>query len=343
MNNDNNKSLVIFIAIAGLLYVLSPVLMPFLIAALLAYLGDPLVDWLEKHKWPRSLTVILVFSVIFASLSAVVVILVPLIEQQILALIAKVPTIIAWAKETALPWLQARHGGFGNIDADKLQQTLQDNMGSVSSVAASVLGSMTSSGMAFLAGLANIILIPVLTFYLLRDWGVIIANIGSALPRRIERQAESIAKEIDTVLSAFFRGQILVMLCLATFYYIGLSLIGLEFSLLIGLIAGVVSFVPYLGLIIGVILAAVTSVFQLHDASGLLPILMVFGVVQVVEGVLLTPILVGDKIGLHPVAVIFAVMTGGQLFGFTGILLALPIAAVILVLLRHANEYSKRQ
>jgi len=132
-----------------------------------------------------------------------------------------------------------------------------------------------------------------------------------------------------------------VMLSLAIAYYIGLSLAGLEFALLISLLLGLVSFVPYLGLIIGLVLACSASVFQLHDTSGLMAILLVFAVVQVLESVVLTPILVGDKIGLHPVAVIFAVMAGGQLFGFTGVLLALPVAAVLLVLLRHINDQYK--
>ncbi|MBL4783650.1 MAG: AI-2E family transporter [Porticoccaceae bacterium] len=341
MKDDNSKYMIIFIAMAGLIYFLSPVLMPFLSAALLAYLGDPLVAWLEKYKWPRSLAVVLVFTIIFAGLGAIIILLVPLIEQQISALIAKVPAIMAWAKETALPWLQSRLGGFGDIDAEKVQQTLKDNIGGASSIVASLLGSITSSGMAFLAALANLVLIPVVTFYLLRDWGLMMAKIQEALPRRIEAKTQGIAHEIDSVLGAFFKGQILVMACLAVIYYIGLSLIDLEFALLIGLIAGVVSFVPYLGLIIGVALACVASVFQLHDASGILPILMVFGLAQVLEAVVLTPILVGDKIGLHPVAVIFAVMAGGRLFGFTGVLLALPIAAVLLVLLRHANDAYK--
>ncbi|MEO1962739.1 MAG: AI-2E family transporter [Cycloclasticus sp.] len=339
--NNANKYTIIFIALAGIIYFLSPVLMPFLSAALLAYLGDPLVQRLEKYKWPRSLAVSLVFAVIFSALSAAVIVLVPLIEQQIAALIDKIPAIIAWGKETALPWLQGRLGGLGEMDAEKLQQTLQDNAGGASSVVASILGSMTSSGMALLSGLANLLLIPVVTFYLLRDWAGLMAAIRDAFPRKIEKKAGVIAQEVDTVLGAFFKGQVLVMISLAIVYCVGLSMVDLEFALLIGLIAGVVSFVPYLGLIIGLLLACAASVFQLHDASGLLAVLAVFAVAQILESVVLTPILVGDKIGLHPVAVIFAVMAGGQLFGFTGVLLALPVAAVLLVLLRHASEQYK--
>lgn len=341
MVNNNSKYFLIFIAFIGLVYMLSPILMPFLSAALLAYLGDPLADWLESRKWQRSWAVSLVFAVIFTGLTMVLIILVPLIEQQIASLIEKVPAIIHWAKETALPWLQLRLGGLGKVDADKLQQTLQENIGGAGSIAASVLGSISSSGMAFLSGLANMVLIPVVTFYLLRDWDVMLGNIQDSFPRRMESKLTTISKEVNVVLGAFFKGQILVMISLSIIYYAGLSLVGLEFALLIALLTGLVSFVPYLGLIIGLVLACGASVFQLHDASGIVPILLVFGVAQVLESVVLTPILVGDKIGLHPVAVIFAVMAGGQLFGFTGILLALPVAAVLLVLLRHANDQYK--
>jgi len=200
---------------------------------------------------------------------------------------------------------------------------------------------MSASSMAFISALANLVLIPVVTFYLLRDWDLMISKIHDAIPRRVEQKTSQIAQEVNVVLGAFFKGQILVMLCLAVLYFIGLSLVGLEFALLIAIIAGLVSFVPYLGLIIGLVLACSASLLQLHDASGIMLVLLVFTSVQVLESVVLTPILVGDKIGLHPVAVIFAVMAGGQLFGFTGILLALPIAAVLLVLLNHMNDRYK--
>ncbi|MBL4743546.1 MAG: AI-2E family transporter [Cycloclasticus sp.] len=338
MGNNKTQYAIITIAFMALIYVLSPILMPFLSALLLAYLGDSLVGWLEKYHLKRSLAVTLVFVVIFSGLTAMALFLVPLIEQQISALIDKVPSMIAWFKQTALPWLQGRLSFFGRVDIEKIQQALQNNMGTAGGFVASALGSLSSSGMAFLAGIVNMVLIPVLTFYFLRDWKVMLNKLHDFFPRRVEGKWLGIAKEFDVVLSAFFKGQILVMASLALIYSIGLSVAGLEFALLIGLIIGLVSFVPYLGLIIGLVLACAASLFQLHDASGIIPILLVFGVAQVLESVVLTPILVGDKIGLHPVAVIFAVMAGGQLFGFTGILLALPVAAVLLVLLRHLTQ-----
>jgi len=185
--------------------------------------------------------------------------------------------------------------------------------------------------------LANIVLIPVITFYLMRDWDHLVSYIHDLLPRSIEGKVSLMAKESDEVLGAFLRGQMLVMLALGVIYSIGLRLVGVEFSLLIGLFAGLLSFIPYMGLIVGVIIASVAVLFQTHDMTNLLWVFLVFGVAQMIEGMLLTPILVGDRIGLHPVAVIFAVLAGGQLFGFFGILLALPVFAVLAVLLRHGH------
>jgi predicted PurR-regulated permease PerM len=162
------------------------------------------------------------------------------------------------------------------------------------------------------------------------------------LPRRIEPAVSKLAQESDAVVGAFLRGQFIVMAALGVLYSVGLAIIGLDFSLLIGMLAGLVSFVPYLGVIIGILAASIVALLQFHSLLSVIPVLIVFGVGQFISDFFLTPALVGDRIGLHPVAVIFAVLTGGHLFGFFGILLALPVAAVIVVLLRHAqDEYFK--
>jgi predicted PurR-regulated permease PerM len=192
--------------------------------------------------------------------------------------------------------------------------------------------------MALVAFVANLVLVPVVTFYLLRDWDHMVSKVHDLLPRKWEPTTVKLAKESDEVLGAFLRGQLLVMLSLAFVYSIGLMWVGLELALIIGLVAGLVSFVPYLGFIVGILMAGVAAYMQFHELSHLLWVAAVFGVGQALEGMLLTPLLVGDKIGLHPVAVIFAVMAGGQLFGFVGVLLALPVAAVIVVILRHAQD-----
>ena len=192
--------------------------------------------------------------------------------------------------------------------------------------------------MAVAALLTNLILIPVVTFYLLRDWDRLVRGIHDLLPRNMEAEISQMASDIDKVLGAFFRGQLMVMFALGFIYTIGLSLVGIELAVLIGMGAGLLSIVPYLGSIVGVLVAAGAAIFQFQDAFHLVMVLLVFGVGQAAEGMYLTPKLVGDQIGLHPVTVIFAVLAGGQLFGFLGILLALPVAAALNVLVRHMHQ-----
>ncbi|MNZ36121.1 hypothetical protein D3C78_535340 [compost metagenome] len=185
-------------------------------------------------------------------------------------------------------------------------------------------------------------LIPVVSFYLLRDWDLMMAKIRGLLPRQREERLVALAGECHEVLGAFVRGQLLVMLALGVIYASGLMLVGLELGLLIGLLAGLAAIVPYMGFIIGIGAAMVAGLFQFGgDPYPLLAIAAVFMVGQALEGMVLTPLLVGDRIGLHPVAVIFAILAGGELFGFTGVLLALPVAAVIMVLLRHVHDLYK--
>jgi predicted PurR-regulated permease PerM len=186
--------------------------------------------------------------------------------------------------------------------------------------------------------LANLVLIPVLTFYLLRDWDLLVARFRELLPRSNAKKIIEISLECDDMLAAFIRGQLMVMFALAAIYTIGLMMIGLELALLLGVVAGIVSFVPYLGLIVGIGLAGLAAYLQFHEWLPVLMVVGVFSVAQMIEGMVLTPRFVGERIGLHPVAVLFAVMAGAQLFGFTGILLALPVAAVVMVLLRHAHQ-----
>jgi predicted PurR-regulated permease PerM len=187
-----------------------------------------------------------------------------------------------------------------------------------------------------------VLLVPVVTFYLLRDWDHLVAQVRELLPRPVEPKVSALAGEIDAVLAEFLRGQLTVMAALALIYIVGLWAVGLELAFSIGLIAGLVSFVPYLGVIVGVVLASIAALLQFQDVWHLVAVVAVFGVGQMLEGMVLSPLLVGDRIGLHPVAVIFAVMAGGQLFGFFGVLLALPVAAAIVVLLRHSRDEYKR-
>lgn len=341
MLTDSQKWLVLasLVLTGWLLYQLAPVLTPFFIAALLAYLGDPLVDWLESRGPSRTLAtsaVVVAFALIIVLLPLL---LVPVIQRQVVAFMAAVPGIIDWSAQELIPWLRTNLGiELAAPDVDKVKATLAQNFGEVGDVAVNVIAYISRSGLALAGWLASVVLVPVVVFYLLRDWDRFVAGIRDLLPRDVEPTVSALARESDQVLGAFLRGQLTVMVCLGVIYSIGLSLTGLEWSLTIGMLAGMVSFVPYLGVIFGLLCATLAVLIQSQDVIQLLWVLLVFGAGQMLEGMVLTPWLVGDRVGLHPVAVIFAVLAGGQLFGFMGILLALPVASVLAVLLRHARE-----
>lgn len=330
--------LAIFVIVSVLIYLLAPILMPFLSAAMLAYIADPLVDKLEK-KVSRTLSVGIVFLVLSSIAILFLLITLPLLERQVVILAEKLPIYIDRAQNYLLPLLKDQFGlEIGAFDFNILKQSLSDYWKTAGGIAANVVSSISHSGLVLAGWIANFLLMLVVTFYLLRDWDSLMAKIHALIPRKNEALMVTVAKESDEVLGAFFRGQILVMLTLSVVYTVGLMLVGVDTALLIGVLSGMVSFVPYLGFIIGIVVASVAALMQFQELMPLFYIAIVFLTGQMLEGMLLTPLLVGDKIGLHPVAVIFAVLAGGQLFGFVGVLLALPVAAVIAVVLRHMLE-----
>jgi predicted PurR-regulated permease PerM len=304
------------ILIAGLLiWLLAPILTPFVFAAMLGWLGDPTVDRLQSRGWSRQVAVVIVFCTMIFIVLVALVLLVPLIERQIVTLVDSLPTYRDWFIGTVLPWFERRTGLdlMAWLDPDRLFQLVRTHWESAGGVASTMLGYLSSSGFALIGWIANIALVPFLTFYFLRDWDVLKERVAALVPR----------DHIETV---------------GVLYALGLWAVGLDLGLLIGFIAGIVSFVPYLGPASGVVLGVIAALVQYGDWKHVALVLGVFGIGQVIESYFLTPRLVGDKIGLHPVAVIFAIMAGGQLFGFLGVLLALPIAAVANVLLRYAHD-----
>jgi len=339
--SDTQKGILLagLIATALLLYLLAPVLTPFLIGAGLAYLGDPLADWLEARRLSRTAAVVLVFAVMLLLLVLVVAGLLPLLQRQLTVFAAKLPDYLDWFQHHALPWVQARLGmAASSLDIGSIKQNLMGHWQQLGGVGAQIMAAITRSWLAMVGWLANLVLIPLVTFYLLRDWDTAMQRIGELLPRRIAPTVVRLAKDCDVMLGHFLRGQLSVMLALALVYSLGLWWVGIELALLIGLFAGLVSFVPYLGFIVGVVAAGIAALVQFHDAWHVLQVFVVFGIGQLLESFVFTPLLLGDRIGLHPLGVIFAIMVGGQLFGFVGVLLALPAAAVIGVLLRYGHE-----
>jgi predicted PurR-regulated permease PerM len=323
----------------GLLYLLSPILSPFLVGALLAYLSDPLADRLEARGLSRTAAVALVFLVLSTLVVVALLLLLPHLVTQVQLMIERVPRVLEVLNTQFFPFVEANLGvELSRPDIKQVAAILTQHWQATGSVATALLNSVTESGLAVVAWFANLVLIPVVTFYLLRDWDLMMARIGELLPRNIEPVVTLWARECDEVLGAFMKGQLVVMLVLGIIYAIGLALLGVDLALLLGVTAGLASIVPYLGVIVGIVSSGVAAYVQMQDPMILIGVAVVFGVGQLLEGMVLTPKLVGDRIGLHPVAVIFAIMAGGQLFGFVGVLLALPVAAVIRVLLSHLHR-----
>ena len=328
------------------IYFLQPILPPFLVGIGLAYLGDPLVDRLEKSGMSRTLGVLLVFVVLLAILTAAFLVVVPVLFREIGSLIRDIPAGIAWLQQSASPYMLSTFGiDPFNVNLDILKDRLSENWEKAGGLMGRIIAEISASGYILAATIANIALTPVVTFYMLRDWDEIVQRVKEMIPRDSVESVVSLLEECDEVLSAFLRGQMLIMILLGCIYALGLTMVGLKLAILIGLMAGLASIVPYLGFFVGIVAASIAAIFQFHDLIPLIYVAIVFAVGQMLEGMVLTPWLVGDRIGLHPVAVIFAVLAGGQLFGFIGILLALPVAAVLMVFARHlhlryiASEY----
>lgn len=319
-------------------YFLGSVLSPFITAALLAYVSNPIANMLVARKCPRTLAVVFVFLFFAFILAFIVLLIIPLLERQIRLLINTIPHILDWVQMVLLPWLQQRFKIETYFTLANVKTLVADNWKEAGGIIGHIIKTISTSGLALIAWSANLLIIPVVVFYLLRDWDLVVEKSRALLPRNIEPTVVMLVGECNEVLGSFFRGQLLVMLALGIIYSLGLWLTGLNLGLLIGIISGLVSIVPYLGFIVGIGAASIAAFFQFHDAWHLLGVWMAFGVGQTLESTVLTPNLVGDKIGLHPVAVIFAILAGGQLFGFVGVLLALPTAAVIMVLLRYIKK-----
>lgn len=323
--------------LAFLLYLLAPILTPFLIAAILAYLCDPLADRLERYKFSRTLatTVVLIgLSLVFLLLGLI---LFPVVQNESMHFVQRLPDYLLWAQTRLTPMLHDRFG-LTLPDAAGLQQMMRDHIQGVGNAAEWLLPTLRNGTLTVLGLITNLLLIPVALFYMLRDWDQMVLKLDELVPRRWHEKTMTLATEIDAVLAEFLRGQLTVMLIMAAFYATALWAVGLEYALPIGLLAGLLVFVPYLGVILGVGLASLAGLVQFNLLTDLIPIWIVFGIGQLIESMGVTPWLVGERIGLHPLAVIFALLAFGELFGFFGILLALPVSAALLVGLRHIKR-----
>jgi len=339
----DNRWLILSAAFLLLLYFLLPVLTPFVTAAILAYMCDPLVDRLsvlgyKKYQFGRTTGTVLVMLALMGIIALLLLIIIPLLQKESLLIIERLPDVITNIRNTTEPSLQKHFGISLAIDSAQIQEIITKNWKTAGGILGDVLKTAGANSMALIGVIANILLLPVVLFYLLRDWDELMTGIGNLIPRQFVGQTTEFAQEIDKVLAEFFRGQFAVMMIMSVFYATGLCMSGLDMALPIGIIAGLLNFVPYLGPAIGMGLALLVGALQFSSVGQLIPVLMVFGVGQLIESNIITPKLVGDRIGLHPIVVIFSLLAGGQLFGFVGVLLALPISAAIAVGLRHTKD-----
>jgi predicted PurR-regulated permease PerM len=330
--------LAIALVVGGLVYVLSPILAPFLAGAILAYVLNPLVGRLTGRYLPRVVAAALAVLFVLALVVALALVILPLLVKEFRMMSEQLPAFLAWVNQTLAPWLKEKFAIDFQLDIDTVKQMAGGFLAGNQDFVPALLGSLKIGGLAVLAFLVNILLVPVVLFFLLRDWNGLMMRVDAMIPRHLHKRARTILAEIDAVLAEFLRGQMIVMLVMSVFYSTALWLAGLEFALPIGVITGLLVIVPYIGAATGILLGIIAAAMQFGTLAGVAWVALAFTVGQALEGMVVTPLLVGERIGLHPVAVIFALLAFGQVFGFFGVLLALPASAALLVALRHVQR-----
>jgi predicted PurR-regulated permease PerM len=326
-----------FLALVGFLVAIKGILLPFVVALIAAYFLDPAADKLESFGLSRTLATVTITASFFASLGCVVLLLGPLLYDQLRSFLTKIPEYTDFFMHNLLPSLKNLLNSLDPDALDNAKDSLRQASGTLIGLSGTLLQNIWSSGLAVVNILSLIFVTPVVTFYILRDWDRLIAKANGLLPPAYAFTIRQQAKEIDRTLSGYIRGQTHVCLLLGIFYSIGLSLAGLEFGLFIGMATGILSFIPYVGMLFGFLTGMLMAYFQFDGSLihlGLIASIFIIG--QVLEGNVVAPKLVGDRVGLHPIWLIFGMLTGAALFGFTGILLAVPVTSVIGVLVRFA-------
>ena len=345
----NQKTITAWCAIAALfalaLWLLGPVLAPFVLAAVLAYALTPLVDWLDhvgRGRMPRIVAVVVVELVFVVALLAILLLIVPILGKELPLMRDQLPLLLEHANVLVQPLL-TQWGLQVALDMDSVKSFVKTYLDTnLQDAAGSVLSSLKIGGSVAFSLIGNLVLIPVALFYLLMEWESLVTQVRELIPPAMRHATDGFVRDADAVLGQYLRGQLLVMLILAVYYGVALKLFGLDLALPIGVFTGLAVFVPYLGFGLGLLLATFAGLLQFSGVGGLshsvLMLVVVFGLGQLLESFVLTPKLVGERIGLHPLAVIFALMAFGQLFGFLGVLVALPVSAVLLVAIRRVRS-----
>jgi predicted PurR-regulated permease PerM len=321
-----------------LIWLLAPVLPPFVLGLGIAYLLDPPVTRLAKRGMPRWVAVSLILGGFFILLILLAALLLPLLEAQVRDFIQRAPAYQQALEDRFRPLIESLWAQLPPEMIDRLKEAAGSSSAQAADWAGAFLRRIWAGGVAVFGVLYLLILTPLVAFYILLDWDDLVRTVDDLLPRVGAPIIRQQVRAIDRIIAGFLRGQATVCLVLGIYYGIGLTVVRLEFGLLIGLATGLMAFIPYIGFFIGFVVAMIVAYVQFHDWASIGMVIAVFAVGQVVEGNFLTPKLVGERIGLHPVWVIFALFTGGTLFGFTGVLLAVPTAAVIGVLVRFGLD-----
>lgn len=337
----NNK--IIFWSILGLVLILfvnlvSNILLPFIVAVIFAFLLDPLADKLEKRKLSRNNATLIILFSFFLILAIVLTLVIPVIYGQITNLLAKFPEYVKLTNERVIPYLSEM---LNKIAPDAVS-TAKESVNDISKVAFSflqkLLKNIWNSGLAIVNILSLLFVTPIVTYYILRDWDKMIEKIKNYLPVQSRETILEQVKQVDITLSAYLRGQINVCLILGFFYAIALSFAKLEFGFTIGILTGILSFIPYVGMMFGFTIGMILAFLQFDSIFSISIVAAIFLIGQFIEGNFITPKLVGDKVGLHPVWIIFSLMAGGTIFGFIGILIAIPVASVLGVLIKFVLQ-----
>jgi predicted PurR-regulated permease PerM len=321
-----------------LLYLLRGVMLPFVAGMAVAYFLDPACDWLEKKGSSRMVATTFITAGFFLVATLLLILLAPLAYGQMVELFEKVPGYVAAVRDKIAPLFVRLAPYIGDGSVSELQQTLAASTGDAVKWLARFIGGLVTKLDAVANLVSLLVITPIVSFYLLRDWDHLVAKVDSWLPRAHVETIRQQFREIDRTLAGFLRGQVTVCLILGSFYGVGLSLAGLDFGFIIGFGTGLVSFVPFFGMLLGFIVGLAVAIAQFDSWLSVGLVAAVFMVGQIIEGNFLTPKLVGERVGLHPVWVIFALLAGGALFGFLGILLAVPSAAVVGVLVRFGMD-----
>ena len=330
-----------FLAFSAIIYAVSETLAPFIIAFIFAYLLQPLIDNNSKRfNVPRGLVSTGIFSIFISSFIIIFVVLLPIIYNQIAAFIAKIPSYknnFNSGLDYFLAWVEK----FDPAIAAKVSDSMQNFINSAFSVVVAAANNIWGYTLATINFFTIIVLVPVILYYFLRDWPKMVKGVESILPLKEKGKVGKIFSDINTLLSAYIRGQLNICLLLSLYYIVGLNLIGIDLALLLGIISGFLVIIPFIGAFISLFLMLVSCYFSYGASVEILYILVLFAIAHIIEGYILTPKIIGDKIGLHPVWIIFAVFAVGSVFGFIGIIFAIPIAGIIKILLFHMIDYYK--